>query len=103
MVGQVSSLMKTVKNVEDEAARGVQSLEATIDNIESDLKVCIDKHNISTCTCLYRMSHMYLKSAVSLVDKSLTSNTHFSLACLAFQLSTFCGPGFHSHWNWRHH
>ena len=46
MVGQVSSLMKTVKNVEDEAARGVQSLEATIDNIESDLKVCVYKHNV---------------------------------------------------------
>lgn len=39
MVGQVSSLLKTVKNVEDEAARGVQSLERTIDNIEADLKV----------------------------------------------------------------
>ena len=31
--------MKTVKNVEDEAARGVQSLESTIDSIESELKV----------------------------------------------------------------
>ena len=39
MVGKVSSLMKTVKNVEDEAARGVQSLEATIDSIESELRV----------------------------------------------------------------
>ena len=39
MVGEVSRLLKTVKNVESEAARGVQSLEKTIDSIESDLVV----------------------------------------------------------------
>ena len=41
MIGQINSLLKTVKNVEDEAARGVHSLERTIDNIENDLKVCL--------------------------------------------------------------
>lgn len=39
MVSQVSSLMKTVKNVEDEAARGVKSLESTIQSIEEDMRV----------------------------------------------------------------
>ena len=58
MVGKVSSLMKTVKNVEDEAARGVQSLEATIDSIDTELKVCYTQHVVLlfvmyTCTCKY--------------------------------------------------
>lgn len=38
MVAKVSSLLKTVKNVEDEASKGVQSLENTIDAIEAALK-----------------------------------------------------------------
>ena len=46
MVGKVSSLMKTVKNVEDEAARGVQSLEATIDSIDTELKVCYTQRHV---------------------------------------------------------
>ena len=33
----MSSLLKTVKNVEDEASKGVQSLENTIDAIEAGL------------------------------------------------------------------
>ena len=39
MVGEVSRLLKTVKKVESEAARGIQLLEKTIDLIESDLVV----------------------------------------------------------------
>lgn len=39
MVAKVSSLLKTVKNVEDEAGRGVRSLENTIDSIDADLQV----------------------------------------------------------------
>ena len=38
-MAKVSSLLKTVKNVEDEAGRGVRSLENTIDSIDADLKV----------------------------------------------------------------
>ena len=38
MVAKVSSLLKTVKNVEDEAGRGVRSLENTIDSIDADLQ-----------------------------------------------------------------
>jgi len=37
MVAKVSSLLKTVKNVEDEAGRGVRSLENTIDSIEANI------------------------------------------------------------------
>ena len=37
MVAKVSSMLKTVKNVEDEAGRGVRSLENTIDSIDADL------------------------------------------------------------------
>lgn len=37
MVAKVSSLLKTVKNVEEEAGRGVRSLENTIDSIEADI------------------------------------------------------------------
>lgn len=37
MVAKVSVMLKTVKNVEDEAGRGVKSLENTIDSIEADL------------------------------------------------------------------
>ena len=37
MVARVSTMLKTVKNVEDEAGRGVRSLENTIDSIEADL------------------------------------------------------------------
>ena len=33
----MSGMLKTVKNVEDEAGRGVRSLENTIDSIEADL------------------------------------------------------------------
>lgn len=37
MVGKVSSLLKTVKNVEEESGRVVRSLENTIDAIEKNL------------------------------------------------------------------
>ena len=38
MVSQVSSLLKTVKNVEEESGRVVKSLENTIDSIEASLQ-----------------------------------------------------------------
>ena len=38
MVSKVSSLLKTVKNVEDEASKVVRSLENTIDAIDSGLE-----------------------------------------------------------------
>ena len=44
---QVGSLLKTVKNVEDEAARGIHSLESSIDGIELELKVYMHIHRKS--------------------------------------------------------
>lgn len=41
MVNQVSRLLKIVKNVEEEAGRGVRSLENTIDTIDSEIKVVL--------------------------------------------------------------
>lgn len=39
MVMNVTSLLKTVKSVEDEATRGTRALEATIDAIVQEAKV----------------------------------------------------------------
>ena len=39
MVTNVTSLLKTVKTVEDEAARGTRALEATIEAIGQEVKV----------------------------------------------------------------
>ena len=39
MVANVSSLLKTVKSVEDEAARGARALESAIDAINTQLTV----------------------------------------------------------------
>ena len=40
MVTSVSSLLKTVKNVEDEAGKGVRTLENAIERISSEIAVC---------------------------------------------------------------
>lgn len=37
----VTSLLKTVKAVEDEASRGTQALESSIEVIGQELKVCL--------------------------------------------------------------
>ena len=39
MVTNVTSLLKTVKTVEDEAARGTRALESTIEAISQEIKV----------------------------------------------------------------
>lgn len=41
MVASVSSLLKIVRNVEDEAGRGVKTLENAIDAIKEELKVSL--------------------------------------------------------------
>ena len=41
MVTNVTSLLKTVKSVEDEATRGTRALESTIEAIGQEIKVCI--------------------------------------------------------------
>lgn len=40
MVTNVTSLLKTVKSVEDEATRGTRALESTIEAIGQEIKVC---------------------------------------------------------------
>lgn len=40
MVTNVTSLLKTVKAVEDEATRGTRALEATIEFVKQELNVC---------------------------------------------------------------
>jgi len=41
MVTNVTSLLKTVKTVEDEAARGTQALESSIEAISQEMRVII--------------------------------------------------------------
>jgi len=41
MVTNVTSLLKTVKTVEDEAARGTQALESSIEAIGQEMRVII--------------------------------------------------------------
>ena len=42
MVTNVTSLLKTVKTVEDESARGLQALESSIEVIGQEMKVICD-------------------------------------------------------------
>ena len=54
MVTNVTSLLKTVKTVEDEAARGTRALESTIEAIGQEIKVeqsqAIVMRSLSGCT-----------------------------------------------------
>ena len=43
MVTNVTSLLKTVKTVEDEAARGTQALESSIEAIGQEMRVTLVK------------------------------------------------------------
>ena len=48
MVTGVSSLLKTVKDVESEAGKGVRTLENAIDAIEEAVKVIV----VTNCDCV---------------------------------------------------
>ena len=56
MVTNVTSLLKTVKTVEDEAARGTRALESTIEAIGQEIKVeqsqAIVMRSLSGCTLI---------------------------------------------------
>ena len=41
MVTNVSSLLKTVRSVEDEAQRGIRAIESTVDAVKQAVVVCI--------------------------------------------------------------
>ena len=51
MVTNVTSLLKTVKAVEDETARGTRALESSIDAIQQDLRVNTTVEDFSTEHC----------------------------------------------------
>lgn len=59
MVTNVTSLLKTVKAVEDEHTRGTRALEATIEAIAQEIRVGLDRiiHSVSV---LSRYNHLYL-------------------------------------------
>jgi talin len=42
LVGSITSLLKTVKSVEDAAARGLRALETAIEAIDTDLQQCVN-------------------------------------------------------------
>lgn len=50
MVTNVTSLLKTVKTVEDEAARGTRALESTIEAIGQEIKVRLP---VSVCLLFF--------------------------------------------------
>lgn len=52
MVTNVTSLLKTVKTVEDEALRGTRALEATIDAITQEAKVH-DQNRYNLCNSYF--------------------------------------------------
>ena len=62
MVTNVTSLLKTVKTVEDEAARGTRALESTIEAICQEIKVFgkfslrSGLSNVNLCKSLHRRS-----------------------------------------------
>ena len=47
VVTNVTSMLKTVKTVEDEAARGTQALESSIEAISQEMKVSLKQQFIS--------------------------------------------------------
>lgn len=49
MVTNVTSLLKTVKTVEDETARGTRALEASIEAIGQDIKVSRQMYTSTGC------------------------------------------------------
>lgn len=53
MVTGVSSLLKTVKDVESEAGKGVRTLENAIDAIEEAVKVIVNCDHITIATILF--------------------------------------------------
>ena len=55
MVTNVTSLLKTVKAVEDEATKGTRGLEATIEHIKQELAVSatVTAAQVSSCIVLY--------------------------------------------------
>jgi len=60
MVTNVTSLLKTVKTVEDEHQRGTRALEAAIEAIEQEIRV--NKMGILCFMLVMYISKLYVKS-----------------------------------------
>lgn len=85
MVTNVTSLLKTVKTVEDEAARGTRALEASIEAISQELRVRFPKSFINLSIYPYLLRERFLKNYFASVD---TSETHFILGRWPSLMST---------------
>ena len=57
MVTNVTSLLKTVKTVEDEAARGTRALESSIEAIGQELRVI--RILVYECLCKHAQIHSH--------------------------------------------
>lgn len=56
MVTNVTSLLKTVKAVEDEATRGTRALEATIEYIKQELTVSTQQMSLQLAVTIQHMT-----------------------------------------------
>lgn len=56
MVTNVTSLLKTVKAVEDEATRGTRALEATIEYIKQELTVSTQQVSLQLAVTIQHMT-----------------------------------------------
>lgn len=59
MVTNVTSLLKTVKAVEDEHTRGTRALEATIEAIAQEIRVCSTSLLLYVLVILSYMSYIF--------------------------------------------
>ena len=55
MVLNVSSLLKTVKAVEDEHTRGTRAMEATVEAISQEIRVSYELHSMKLYITLYNL------------------------------------------------
>lgn len=67
MVTNVSSLLKTVKSVEDKALRGTRALESTTDAVKQAVLVSCPLHDMHTE--IYQLERLKVKWRVSLFSR----------------------------------
>lgn len=99
MVTNVTSLLKTVKAVEDEATRGTRALEATIEYIKQELtvqnKIAICVSFLKVCSCTQTSLPRHSSSSYALLPCSALGAIWFSTCCkssLKVQLQCHFSP-----------
>ena len=82
MVANVSSLLKTVKSVEDKALRGTRALESTIDAVKQAVLV-------STCSSIVKLPIILLTqtSILRLLSTVMVLYQEISLQLIAYLFS----------------